>query len=102
VAIACDLIVAAEDARFGIPEVKRGLAAAAGGLARLPRQIPLRIAKEMALTGDFITAARAWELGLVNKMVASGTALEAARALAAKIAANGPLVVVVSKEVLDR
>jgi len=99
-AISCDLIVTADNARFGIPEVKRGLAAAAGGLMRLPRQIPARVAMELAITGDFITAQRAYELGLVNQIVPAGTALEAAKALAAKIVANGPLAVAVSKQVI--
>jgi len=100
VAISCDLIVAAEDSQFGIPEVKRGLAAAAGGLVKLPKQVPPRLAMELALTGDFISAGRAAEIGLVNSVVASGTALEAAKALAAKIAANGPLAVARSKQVI--
>ncbi|HKK22417.1 MAG TPA: crotonase/enoyl-CoA hydratase family protein [Pseudohaliea sp.] len=100
VAISCDLIVAAEDSQFGIPEVKRGLAAAAGGLVKLPKQVSPRLAMELALTGDFISAARAAEIGLVNSVVASGTALEAAKALAAKIAANGPLAVARSKQVI--
>ncbi len=99
-AISCDLIVTADNARFGIPETKRGLAAAAGGLMKLPRQIPPRIAMELALTGDFIDAARAAELGLVNQVVPAGTALEAARELAGKIVANGPLAVAVSKQVV--
>ncbi|SRR6056297_318312 len=99
-AISCDLIVTADDAKFGIPEVKRGLAAAAGGLMKLPRQIPQRIAMEMALTGDFIDAGRAAQLGLVNEVVPSGTALDAAKALAARIVANGPLAVAVSKQVV--
>jgi enoyl-CoA hydratase len=99
-AIACDLIVTADNARFGIPEVKRGLAAAAGGLMRLPRQIPARVAMELAITGDFITAQRAYELGLVNQIVPAGTALEGAKALAARIVANGPLAVAVSKQVV--
>lgn len=99
-AISCDLIVTADNAKFGIPEVKRGLAAAAGGLMKLPRQIPSRLAMELALTGDFITAQRAYDIGLVNEVVPAGTALEAARALAARIAANGPLAVAVSKRVV--
>jgi enoyl-CoA hydratase len=99
-AISCDLIVTADNARFGIPEVKRGLAAAAGGLMRLPRQIPARVAMELAITGDFITAQRAYELGLVNQIVPAGTALEGAKALAARIVANGPLAVAVSKQVV--
>jgi enoyl-CoA hydratase len=100
-AISCDLIVTADNAKFGIPEVKRGLAAAAGGLMRLPRQIPARLAMELAITGDFITAQRAYEIGLVNQIVPAGTALEAAKALAAKIVANGPLAVAVSKQVIQ-
>ncbi|TCO78404.1 crotonase/enoyl-CoA hydratase family protein [Chromatocurvus halotolerans] len=99
-AISCDLIVAAEDAKFGIPEVKRGLAAAAGGLVRLPKQIPPRIAMEMALTGEFISAQRAYELGLINRVVSPGSALEQATALAEAIAANGPLAVAASKKVV--
>jgi enoyl-CoA hydratase len=88
-AISCDLIVAADDAKFGIPEVKRGLAAAAGGLIKLPRQIPKRLAMELALTGDFIGAQRAYDIGLINEVVPAGTALDAAKALAARIVANG-------------
>lgn len=99
-AISCDLIVTADNAKFGIPETKRGLAAAAGGLMKLPRQIPPRIAMELALTGEFIDAQRAADLGLVNKVVPAGTALEAAKELAAKIVANGPLAVAVSKQVI--
>lgn len=99
-AISCDLIVVAENAKFGIPETKRGLAAAAGGLMRLPRQIPPRIAMELALTGDFIDAQRAADLGLVNKVAPAGGALDAAKELAAKIVANGPLAVAVSKQVI--
>ena len=100
-AISCDLIVAANNAKFGIPEVKRGLAAAAGGLIKLPRQIPSRLAMELALTGDFLEASRALEVGLINQLVEPGTALEAAKALAAKIAANGPLAVASSKQVVQ-
>ena len=99
-AISCDLIVAADDARFGIPEVKRGLVAAAGGLVRLPKQIAPRIAMELALTGEFISAARAYELGLINRVVASGSALERATELAQTIAANGPLAVAATKQVM--
>lgn len=99
-ALACDLIVSAEDAKFGIPEVKRGLVAGAGGLLRLPRQIPSRLAMELALTGDFIDANRAYEIGLINRVVNSGKSLEAARALAITIATNGPLAVRVTKQIL--
>ena len=97
--IACDLVVANKDAKFGIPEAKRGLVAAAGGVMMLPDQIPERIAMELALTGDFIGAERAYELGLINR-VTDGAALDAAKELAAKIAANGPLAVRVSKQVM--
>jgi enoyl-CoA hydratase len=99
VAIACDMIVANEGAKFGIPEVKRGLAAAAGGLMRLPRKIPKQIAMELALTGEFIDAKRAYELGLVNR-ITTGPALDAALELARVIADNGPLAVRRSKQVL--
>ena len=99
-AISCDLIVAADNSQFGIPEVKRGLAAAAGGLVKLPRQIPSRLAMELALTGDFVSAQRAYEMGLINQIVDAGTALEAAQTLAAKISANGPMAVALSKQVI--
>lgn len=91
VALACDLIVAADDATFGIPEVKRGLAASGGGLLRLPRMIPRAIAMEMALTGDPLPARRAHELGLVNALTPHGGALEEALRLARRIAVNAPL-----------
>lgn len=97
--LACDLVVANKDAKFGIPEAKRGLAAAAGGLVRLPRQISPRLAMELALTGDFITAGRAYEMGLINR-VTDGDALDAALELAASITANGPLAVAASKRII--
>lgn len=97
--IACDLVVAHKDAKFGIPEAKRGLVAAAGGVMMLPDQIPERVAMELALTGDFIDAARAYDLGLINT-VTDGPALDGALELAARIAANGPLAVRVSKQVM--
>ncbi len=99
-ALACDLIIAAENAKFGIPEVKRGLVAAGGGLLRLPRQIPQRLAMELALTGDFISAQQAADIGLINRVVAEGSALDGARELAAKINANGPLAVTVTKQII--
>ncbi len=98
--LACDLAVASETTRLGIPEAKRGLAAAAGGLVRLPRLVPYRVALEMALTGDMITAARAYELGLLNRVVPAGEALSGAQALARAIVANGPLSVAASKRVM--
>lgn len=98
--LACDLAVAARNAQFGIPEVKRGLAAGAGGLLRLPRLIPPRIAMELALTGDMIDAERAATLGLVNTLTEPGAALDEARRLAARIIANAPLSVAASKRVI--
>ena len=99
-ALACDLIVASEEARFGLPEVARGLVAGAGGLLRLPRRIPYHIAMEIALTGERFPAARLHEAGLVNRMVPAGQALDAARELAAKIAANAPLALAATKRVI--
>jgi enoyl-CoA hydratase len=98
--LACDLVVASDAAQFGVPEVKRGLAATAGGLVRLPRQLPYRIALELALTGDMFPARRAYEYGLVNRLVPAGQALEEAKRLAATIAGNGPLSVAASKRVI--
>jgi enoyl-CoA hydratase len=98
-ALSCDLIVASASSKFGIPEVKRGLAAAAGGLIKLPRQIPPRIAMELALTGDFITAQRAYELGFINQ-ISEGPSLAAAKALAARVAENGPLALIASKAIV--
>jgi len=100
-ALACDLIVAADSARFGIPEVKRGLVAGAGGLLRLPRRLPYQVAMELALTGAFLEARRAYELGLVNRLTETGGALAAARELAAAIAANGPLAVRATKHIIS-
>jgi enoyl-CoA hydratase len=100
VALACDLIVAARDARFGIPEVKRGLVAAGGALIRLPRRIPYHVAMELALTGDPIEAERAYAVGIVSRLVEPGEALGAAVELAGVIAANGPLAVDATKRIL--
>lgn len=93
IALTCDLRVASTAARFGLPEVKRSLIAAAGGLVRLPRTIPLAIAMEIVLTGDPVSAERALELGLINELCEPGEALGAARRLAARVNANGPLAV---------
>ncbi|MBN3268070.1 crotonase/enoyl-CoA hydratase family protein [Bordetella bronchiseptica] len=98
--LACDLVVAADNAQFGVPEVKRGLAATAGGLVRLPRQLPYRIALELALTGDMFPARRAHGYGLINQLTEPGQALDAARELARRIVANGPLAVAASKRVV--
>lgn len=94
-----DLVVAADHAKFGIPEVKRGLVAAGGG-TRLPQRIPLVVALEMGLTGEPITASRALELGLVNRVVPAGEVLATASALAALIVANGPLAVRATKQLM--
>src|SRR5881392_303074 len=100
IALACDLIVAARDTRLGIPEVKRSLVAAGGALLRLPRALPRNVALELALTGDPIDAARAHELGLVNRLAEPGQALEVALELAEAIAANGPLALAATKRVM--
>lgn len=98
--LACDLVVAARDAQFGLPEVRRGLAAAAGGLMRLPRLIPQRIAMEIALTGDMVSAERLYQYGLINLLVEPGQALAEAKVLARRIMANAPLAVAASKQVI--
>jgi enoyl-CoA hydratase len=100
VALACDLIVAGRDARLGIPEVKRSLVAAGGALLRLPQRMPYNLAMEMALTGDPISAERAEAIGLIDRLAEPGGAVDAALELAASIAANGPLALVATKEVL--
>jgi enoyl-CoA hydratase/carnithine racemase len=99
-ALACDLIVAADDARLGFPEVTRGLFAAAGGVPRIAQHIPLKIAMQMVLTGQPLTAGQAAELGLVNQVVPEAHLLPAALSMAATIAANGPLGVQASKRLL--
>jgi enoyl-CoA hydratase len=99
-ALACDVVVAAEDAKFGIPEVKRGLVAGAGGLIRLPQRMPPNVAMEYALTGDFFSAADAQRYGLANRVTPSGRALEAAIELAGRITANAPLSIAATKEVI--
>jgi crotonobetainyl-CoA hydratase len=98
-ALASDLVVAAETAMFGLPEVKRGLIAGAGGAFRLPAQLPPKIAMELLLTGEPIDAATAQRLGLVNRVVAADKVLEEALALAEVISANAPLSVQASKRV---
>jgi enoyl-CoA hydratase len=100
-ALAADLVVAARDAKFGLPEVKRGLVAAAGGLLRLPKVLPYQLAMEIALTGDPLTADLAHAHGLVNTLTEPGEALAGARALAGRIAVNGPLAVRASKQVVS-
>ncbi|SDT57292.1 crotonase/enoyl-CoA hydratase family protein [Actinoplanes derwentensis] len=100
-ALAADLIVAAEDAVFGIPEVRRGLVAAAGGVLRLAQSLPRSTALEMALTGEPMPARRLHELGLINRVTSPGKALATALELAAGIAANAPLAVLLSKRIVD-
>jgi enoyl-CoA hydratase len=100
--ISCDMVVAADHAKFGIPEASRGLVAGGGGLIRLPKRIPLAVAYEMALTADPIDAQRAYELGLVNRVVPGEKVLDEAIALAERIAKNAPLAVRVSKDVMKK
>jgi len=97
--LACDLVVAGQSARFGVPEVKRALVAGAGAALLLSRRIPQAYALEMLLTGDPVTADRGAQIGLVNRVVPDGTALDTALGLAQTIAANGPLAVAVTKQI---
>lgn len=99
--LACDLIVAASSAKFGLPEVRRGLVARAGGLLRLPSLIPRTIALELILTGETMDADRGLALGLVNRLVPTGEALQEAKRLGATIAANAPLALRASKQVVS-
>ena len=101
IVLACDLVVAGRSALLGLPEVRRGRIAGAGGLFRLPERVPYQIAMEMALTGESVDATRAAHFGLVNAVVDDGAALPAAIALARKIAANGPLAVTTTKAVIQ-
>lgn len=98
IALACDVIVAARTAAFGLPEVRRGLIAAAGGVLRLPQRVPFNIGMEMILTGEPITAARAAELGLVNLVVEPDEATASALAIARQISLNAPLAVAAAKK----
>jgi enoyl-CoA hydratase len=100
ICLACDLIVASTAARFGIPEVKRCLVAAGGGLFRLPRKVPFNIAMELALTGDPIEAERAHHFGLVNYLTEPGQALARAKELAHQIEANAPVAVRATRRVV--
>lgn len=101
-ALGCDLIVAAEHAKFGLPEVKRGILAAAGGPIRLMRSVPRAIALEMLMTGDPISAQRALEVGMINQVVPSDQLMEAALALAERVCANAPIAVRGAKELAYR
>ncbi|WP_337110449.1 crotonase/enoyl-CoA hydratase family protein [Prescottella equi] len=100
--LASDLAVADEHAQLGLPEVRRGLFAAAGGVIRMQQQVPTKVALELTLTGAPITAARAQELGLVNRVAPAGTALQVALDLASAIAVNAPLAVTTSKSMIHR
>ena len=101
IALACDLIVAAKGAKMGIPEAKRSLVAAGGALLRLPRRMPYHVVMELALTGDPFPAERFHELGLVNRVAEPGSAVDVAFELAAQLAANGPLALAASKQILQ-
>jgi len=98
--LACDLVVASEAAKFGLPEVRRSLVAGAGGLLRLPKRIPYHLAMEIALTGEHYPASRLYEAGLVNRLVPAGGALDAAKELAGRIALGGPLALTATKRVI--
>jgi enoyl-CoA hydratase len=99
-ALGCDLIVAGEDAQFGLPEVKRGLIAAGGGVIRLPKRIPHHLAMEFLLTGEPVTGRRAGELGLVNRVTPNGDAAAVALQLAEKLAENAPLALAAVKKIV--
>jgi enoyl-CoA hydratase len=101
VALACDLIVASREATFGLPEVRRGLLAAGGGLVRLPRLLPPRVAAEIILTGEFVSAETMAQHGVVSRLTDPGAAVEGALELAAKIAANAPLAVAGARRMLQ-
>jgi enoyl-CoA hydratase len=98
--LACDLVVASEEARFGLPEVRRSLVAGAGGLLRLPNRIPYHVAMEIALTGEHFPASRLQQVGLVNELVPAGQALDAAKKLASRVALGGPLALAATKRVI--
>jgi enoyl-CoA hydratase len=98
--LACDVVVASRSAVFGLPEVRLGLAAGAGGLIRLPRRVPENVAMELALTGDTLDAARAHELGLASQLTDVGAALDCAMTIARRIVANAPLAVAAARRVV--
>ena len=102
IVLACDLVVASREAKFGLPEVKRGLTAAAGGLLRLQHRIPYHLAMELVLTGRMWPATEAAQVHLVNRLAEPGTALDVALELAEEIAANAPLALAASKQILIR
>jgi enoyl-CoA hydratase len=98
--LACDLIIAARDAKFGLPEVKHNLLAVGGGLFRLPKRLPYHLAMELALTGDLRDAEFFHRHGVVNKIVEPGTALDEALAFADAMLANGPTALAATKEII--
>jgi enoyl-CoA hydratase len=100
IALSCDMIIAGESAKFGLPEVRRGLVAGAGGLLRLPRRVPYHLAMEIAMTGEHFPADRLYQAGLVSRVVGAGEALEAARDLAARVALGAPLALAATKRVI--
>jgi enoyl-CoA hydratase len=102
IVLSCDLVVASKAASFGIPEVKRALVAGAGGLFRLPRVLPLNVAMQLALTGDPITAERAFALGMVNELCEPGEAIDVALRMAEQICSNAPLAVQISRDLVLR
>ena len=102
ISLSCDMIVASTETVFGLPEVKRSLVAAAGGLFRLPRALGMATAMELITTGDPLPAQRAYELGMVNKVVDKSDVLDEAKALASRIMANAPLAVQASRNVASK
>lgn len=102
IALACDLVVASEKSSFGLPEVKWGIIAGAGGLLRMPRQVPLKVAMHCVMTGEPLTADQAMEWGLVNAVVPHAEVVPAALALAERICQNAPVAVRASKEIIYR
>lgn len=102
IALSCDLIVAAKGAKLGIPEAKRSLVAAGGGLLRLPRRMPHHVVMELALTGDPMPAERFHDFGVVNRLAEPGTAVDVALELAATLAKNGPLALIASKRIIEQ
>lgn len=101
VALSCDLVVAAEGAKLGVPEAKRSLVAAGGALLHLPKRMPYHVVMELALTGDPLPAERFHEFGVVNRLAAPGAALDTALELAGTITANGPLALIASKQIIQ-
>ena len=99
--LACDLVVAASNASFGLPELKRGLVPGSGGMMRLPRRIPYHIAMEVVLTGDMFAAERAHQFGLINVLTEPGSAVAGAMKLAQRISENGPLAIQTAKRLIN-